>query len=107
MAIVYVTQEPVGKNITPALEYGSLRVLAPWQVQVQCDPRNIISDMRLELSGARPDDYLLLIGDPVIIGLATALIIEVTGGVIQLLKWDKQEGKYIPITINLSERRVR
>ena len=50
------------------------------------------------------DDYLLLTGDPAIIGVACSIVSDITNGKYNLLKWDKQERKYYPITINLYER---
>jgi len=49
-------------------------------------------------------DYLLLIGDPAIIGVACSIVSDITNGKYKLLKWDKQERKYYPIEINLHEK---
>jgi len=50
------------------------------------------------------DDYLLLTGDPAIIGVACSIVSDMTNGRYNLLKWDKQERKYYPIAINLYEK---
>ena len=47
------------------------------------------------------DDYLLLTGDPAIIGVACSIVSDMTNGRYSLLKWDKQERQYYPIEINL------
>ena len=49
-------------------------------------------------------DYLLLTGDPAIIGVACSIVSDITNGKFNLLKWDKQERKYYPIEINLYEK---
>ena len=49
-------------------------------------------------------DYLLLTGDPAIIGVACSIVSDMTSGTYNLLKWDKQERRYYPIEINLYER---
>ena len=49
-------------------------------------------------------DYLLLTGDPAIIGVACSIVSDMTNGKYKLLKWDKQETKYYPIEINLHEK---
>jgi len=49
-------------------------------------------------------DYLLLTGDPAIIGVACSIVSDITNGKYQLLKWDKQERKYYSININLHEK---
>jgi hypothetical protein len=50
------------------------------------------------------NDYLLLTGDPAIIGVACSIVSDITNGKYNLLKWDKQERTYYPITINLYEK---
>jgi hypothetical protein len=49
-------------------------------------------------------DYLLLTGDPAIIGVACSIVADKTGGKFNLLKWDRQEKTYYPIEINLYEQ---
>jgi hypothetical protein len=48
-----------------------------------------------------PKDYLLLTGDPAIIGVACSIVSDMTNGKYNLLKWDKQERRYYPIEIDL------
>ena len=50
------------------------------------------------------EDYLLLTGDPAIIGVACSIVSDITNGKYNLLKWDRQERKYYPIAINLYEK---
>ena len=52
----------------------------------------------------KPNDYLLLTGDPAIIGVACSIVSDLTNGKYNLLKWDKQERTYYPIEINLYEK---
>ena len=47
---------------------------------------------------------MLLTGDPAIIGVACSIVSDITNGKYNLLKWDKQERKYYPISINLYEK---
>jgi hypothetical protein len=46
----------------------------------------------------------LLTGDPALIGVACSIVSDITNGKYNLLKWDKQERQYYPITINLYEK---
>jgi len=50
------------------------------------------------------EDYLLLTGDPAIIGVACSIVSDMTNGKYILLKWDKHERQYYPIEINLYEK---
>ena len=62
------------------------------------------SKLRKILKEYKETDYLLLTGDPAIIGVACSIVSDITNGKYQLLKWDKQERKYYPIKINLHEK---
>ena len=57
-----------------------------------------------KLAKYKTTDYLLLTGDPAIIGVACSIVSDITNGKYNLLKWDKQERKYYSITINLYEK---
>jgi len=60
--------------------------------------------VKQSLKDYRPEDYLLLTGDPAIIGVACSIVSDMTNGKYNLLKWDKQEKQYYPIEINLYEK---
>ncbi len=49
-------------------------------------------------------DYILCTGDPAIIGLSTAIVSDITNGKFNLLKWDRQETRYYPLSFNLYDK---
>ena len=109
--IVYVIQEIPGTkagtpkiNIMSASKYGKFRFLLPEFSQIIFSPGPLIMKLRKSLQDYRPSDYLLLTGDPAIIGVACSIVSDITNGKYNLLKWDKQERRYYPIEINLYER---
>ena len=108
---VYVIQEIPGTrdgkpriNIMGAADYGSLTFLLPELSQIIFSPGPLIFKLRKALKNYTSEDYLLLTGDPAIIGVACSIVSDITNGKYKLLKWDKQEKKYYPITINLYEK---
>ena len=108
---VYVIQEiPVTRagnpkiNIMGASEYGRFKFLLPELSQIIFSPGPLVFKLRKLLKNFKPDDYLLLTGDPAIIGVACSIVADVTNGKFNLLKWDKQERTYYPIAINLYEK---
>jgi len=108
---VYVIQEIPGTragnpkiNILGASEYGVFKFLLPEFSQIIFSPGPLIYKLRQSLKNYRPNDYLLLTGDPAIIGVACSIVSDITNGKYNLLKWDKQERKYYPIAINLYEK---
>ena len=109
--IVYVIQEIAGTkegrpkiNILGAAEYGTFKFLLPELSQMIFSPGPLIFKLRKGLKDYTTEDYLLLTGDPAIIGVACSIVANMTNGKFNLLKWDKQERKYYPIHINLFEK---
>ena len=109
--IVYVVQEIAGTragnpkiNIMGAADYGEFKFLLPEFSQMIFSPGPLIFKLRQGLKNFSTNDYLLLTGDPAIIGVACSIVSDITNGKYNLLKWDKQERKYYPIKINLYEK---
>ena len=107
---VYVVQEIAGTrdgrpkfNIMGASEYGKLKFLLDERSQMIFSPGPLIFKLKNLVRNFNPTHYLLLTGDPAIIGVVCCLISDITNGKFNLLKWDRQEKKYYPIEINLYE----
>ena len=111
---VFVIQEIAGTqagnpkiNIMGASSYsssGKFNFLLPEFSQIIFSPGPLIYKLRKGLKDFKKEDYLLLTGDPAIIGVACSIVSDITNGKYNLLKWDKQERKYYPISINLYEK---
>jgi hypothetical protein len=108
---VYVIQELPGTrvgqpkfNIMGAAKFGKLKVLLPEYSQMVLSPGPLILKLRSLLKDYTEKDYLLLTGDPAIIGVACSIAADITNGKYNLLKWDRQEQVYYPIEINLFEK---
>ena len=111
LSTVYVIQEIAGTrdgkpkiNILGASEYGTFKFLLPELSQIIFSPGPLIFKLRKGLKDFNEKDYLLLTGDPAIIGVACSIVSDISNGKFKLLKWDKQERKYYPIEINLYEK---
>ena len=105
---LWVVQEIAGTrdgrtkfNIMGAAEYGKLKFLLDERSQMIFSPGPLIIKLKKLLKDFKPTDYLLLTGDPAIIGVVCCLISENTNGRYNLLKWDRQEKRYYPIEIDL------
>ena len=110
-SIVYVIQEIAGTkegkpkiNILGAAEYGTFKFLLPELSQMIFSPGPLIFKLRKSLKDYTTEVFLLLTGDPAIIGVACSIVSDITNGKFNLLKWDKQERKYYPIHVNLYEK---
>ena len=105
---VYVVQEIAGTrdgrpkfNIMGAAEYGKLKFLLDERSQMIFSPGPLIFKLKNLVKDFKPTDYLLLTGDPAIIGVVCSLVSDTTNGRYNLLKGDRQEKRYYPIEIDL------
>ena len=105
---VWVVQEIAGTregrpkfNIMGASEYGNLKFLLGERSQMIFSPGPLIFKLKNLVKHFKPTDYLLLTGDPAIIGVVCCLVSDITNGKFNLLKWDRQEKKYYPIEIDV------
>jgi len=110
-SIVYVIQDVPGSkmgtpkiNIIGATQFGQLKVLLPENSQIILSPSYVITTLRSKLKDYTSKDYLLLTGDPAIIGVACSIVSDTTNGKYNLLKWDKQERRYYPVEIDLYKK---
>ena len=108
---VYVIQDVPGTregrpkiNIIGASQFGTLKVLLPENAQIILSAGPLIFKLRQLLQNYTPKDYLLLTGDPAIIGVACSIASDITNGKYNLLKWDKQERRYYPVEIDLFKK---
>ena len=108
---VYVIQDIPGSkigtpkiNIIGATQFGNLKVCLPENSQIILSPNYVITTLRQKLKDYTIRDYLLLTGDPAIIGVACSIVSDITNGRYNLLKWDKQERRYYPVEIDLHNK---
>ena len=86
-SIVYVIQEVAGTksgnpkiNIIGASKYGKFKFLLPEFSQMIFSPGPLIFKLRQGLKNFTSDDYLLLTGDPAIIGVACSIVSDILNG---------------------------
>ena len=105
---VYLTQEIPGTsigqpkyNVLGAQKFGQIVTVLPEKSQIILSPGPLIHKLRTALKDYTTDDYLLLSGDPAIIGVVCSVVSDITNGKYNLLKWDRQEKTYYPIEVNI------
>ena len=109
--IVYLLQEVPGTkigrpkfNIIGAQKFGRIEVLLKEDTQIVRSPGPITYQLRRLLKDFTDKDYLLLSGDPKVIGLAIAVACDINNGKYKTLTWDKQEKMYYSTEFNIYER---
>ena len=102
---VYVVQQPAPNiNILSASDFGYLVICLPNRDQAILSTAHYVQKMKKNLQDFRKQDYLLAVGDPVIIGISTAAVSEVTTGQFNILKWDKREFRYYPLEVDMYQK---
>lgn len=103
MTVFVVQEENPGQNIVSASRYGEIDYLLP-RGQITFSTYPTLKRLKRKLKAFSDDDYLLLIGDPAAIGMATVVAAEYNRGKLQFLKWDRQEKQYYPIKFDVHEK---
>lgn len=98
---VFITQEVRGRDLSDALEFGDLDILVPAKEQISLSAIPTLRRMERKLVRFTSEDYLMLSGDPVCIGIACALAASANNGRFKVLKWDRLEERYYPIEVDL------
>ena len=111
MSKVYLIQEIPGSsrgepkyNIVGAQKYVDIVTMLPEFSQMIMSPGPLVMKLRTLLKDFTENDYLLLSGDPAIIGVVCSIVADTTNGKYKLLKWDRQEKTYYPIEINIFQK---
>ena len=90
---VYVIQHIAGSqagnpkiNIIGAQKYGEFKFLLPEFSQMIFSPGPLVFKLRQGLKNFKEHDYLLLTGDPALIGVACSIVSDITNGKFNILK---------------------
>lgn len=106
MPTVYVVQNVPGRNILPAARFGDLYILLDGDES----PEEACKSLSRQLVKFQPEDFLLLIGSPVNIGMAVyyaklainKMVLEreyQNPSRAQLLVWDKKHYSYLVVKV--------
>ena len=102
MGRVFVVEDS-GHNYADALRFGEIQILCnmDFPFSSTSSGAEITDFLRTQLRTFDPkQDRLLLLGDPVLIGICFAILSTQTRS-IPILKWDRRKKVYQPITIIL------
>lgn len=88
-------------DLSRAKRFGAFVYLLDGQVRVysQSSVASSVAQVRERLAEITDQDYLLLVGDPVMIGVACGVAMDALRGRLKLLKWDKRRLDYEVIEI--------
>jgi len=101
---VFLVQENPYINVLGAADYGDIVVLFESGQQIMFSPQPAIRKLKRKLKDFDDGDYLLMMGDPAAMGIACCIAAEMNRGRFNILKWDKKQQRYYPVSINLNEK---
>lgn len=112
MARVYIVEEALrwdpetqslrsAFDFRPASVYGDLVPLTTSRGPSILSPGPVVFELQKGLQNFSDEDYLLAVGDPVKIGIATAIAARVNQGRVRMLKWDRDARNYISVDFKL------
>lgn len=65
--------------------------------------RGIVRELHEKLATFTAEDYLLLVGNPCLIGMAVAIAANYSGGVVNMLQWHGRDECYTPVQVDLNK----
>jgi len=109
--MVYIPQEPTRWDATigaalpmydfnSAKEYGTLRVCLPSNVSIHMTSP-IVTALKETMKHITSNDYLVAVGSPVMIAISAHIALTRTGGKLNLLTFDRRDGKYVNTRIEV------
>lgn len=87
-------------DLEPAREHGELHLLLQPGAGPFKDLDHTLEELRNGLAEFTDQDVLLLVGNPVLIGLATAIAADLTNGHVTFLQWSGARREYIKVCAN-------
>ena len=88
-------------NVRSAEKFGDLKIMLPDRKQMSLASGPLTFELQKHLKDFNDNDYLLLIGDPAIIGLCCAIASDFNNGKFKVLKWDRNDKRYYDLEIDL------
>lgn len=87
-------------NLEPARTFGDLVVMLPPNAnRLHINP--LVVALREQMKDFSADDYVIAVGDPSLIAAAACIAAKKTGGLLRVLKWDRQSSTYIAVEANI------
>lgn len=105
MAKVFIVQENPNVNVLAAGRYGELIALLRPYKQITFSSGPVVRLMKQKLKDFNDSDFLLAMGDPVAIAIASIVASDINNGRLKILKWDREHRAYYPVEIDIYNNR--
>jgi hypothetical protein len=88
-------------DFSSAEKYGELEFLLSPTARPFNNNDSIISELRANLCAFSSNDHLLLVGNPILIGITTSIAVDYCSEV-NFLQWSGKEKQYLPVKIDFT-----
>jgi hypothetical protein len=87
-------------NLDHAKSFGEVVVMLPPNAnRLHINP--LVTALRDQMKDFTEEDYIIAVGDPSLIAAAACIAARKTGGLLRILKWDRQSNSYIAVEANV------
>jgi len=87
-------------NLDHAKSFGEVVVMLPPNAnRLHINP--LVTALRDQMKDFTEEDYIIAVGDPSLIAAAACIAARKTGGLLRVLKWDRQSNSYIAVEANV------
>lgn len=87
-------------DLEPAAAFGPLNfLLSPSAAPFNSPP--IIAELQAKLAGFSDEDFLLLVGNPCLIGMVVALAADANEGRVKMLQWSGRDTAYKVVSADI------
>ena len=99
---VFVVYNDKRKNMKDAERFGELKDVFS-SIGRNYNGDKLIEHARRVLQDWKEGDYLLLVGDPALCAICTAVALEYDAfGEVNILRWNRDDFQYVPLTLNFN-----
>jgi len=87
-------------NLGPAQKYGKIEeLLSP--TAKPFNPGPLIDEMYVKLEKFCDDDYIICIGNPILISMAVTIASDINDGRVNLLQWHGHRQEYVCVNMDM------
>ena len=87
-------------DLSPAEQYGEIvELLSP--TAKPFNPAPLVEELYIKLEKFGNDDFIICIGNPILLSMAVAVAADINDGKVRLLQWHGHRNEYVPVDVDL------
>lgn len=87
-------------DLSPAMAYGEIvELLSP--TAKPFNPAPLVEELYIKLEKFSSADYIICIGNPILLSMAVTIAADINNGKVRLLQWHGHRNEYTPVELDL------